>query len=257
MPSVIICDNGPQFANDKLYEWARINGFKIAHSAPLWPQANEEVERQNRSLLKRLKIAHAEKRNWKEELLDYLMYRSTPHSTTGMSPSEMLFGRKIKSKMPEILGDRILDEETRERDAWNKLKEKDYYDKKKRIKETEIKPGDVVLVKGQKENKLSPEYKDTKFCVTDKKNNSVTITSPQGISYKRNTSLVKKFVEGQDEKESNEIKEKGDKQLEKSDNDIENNVMEKNVSSKSPRMNVTSRPKREIRIPKRFDNFVM
>lgn len=124
MPNVIMCDNGTQFANNKLYEWANINGFKIVHSAPLWPQANGEVERQNRSLLKRLKIAHAEKREWKEELLDHLlMYRSIPHSTTGVFPAEMLFGRKIKTKMPEIIGDRILDEETRERDVTCRFRE--------------------------------------------------------------------------------------------------------------------------------------
>lgn len=98
-------------------------------------------------MLKRLKIAYAEKCDWKEELLDYLlMYRSTPHLTTGMSSAEMLFGRKIKTKMPEIVGNKILDEETRERDAWNKLKGKDYYEKK-RVKEAKIEPGDIVLLK--------------------------------------------------------------------------------------------------------------
>src|SRR5580765_3058417 len=32
MPNVIMCDNGTQFANNTLYEWANINGFKIVHS---------------------------------------------------------------------------------------------------------------------------------------------------------------------------------------------------------------------------------
>lgn len=53
MPSVIICDNGPQFTNDKLYEWIQVNGVRIVLSAPFWSQANGEVEKQNRNLLKR------------------------------------------------------------------------------------------------------------------------------------------------------------------------------------------------------------
>ncbi|XP_011861624.1 PREDICTED: uncharacterized protein K02A2.6-like, partial [Vollenhovia emeryi] len=83
-PSTIVCDNGPQFANERFREWLSINGIRIAHTAPYWPQANGEVERQNRSLLKRLKIAHAEDKNWREEIQKFLlMYRSTPHSVTG------------------------------------------------------------------------------------------------------------------------------------------------------------------------------
>jgi len=60
------------------------------------PQANGEVERQNQPLLKRIQIAHAEKKDWKKELNTYLAaYRSLPHPTTGVSPAELLFGRKI------------------------------------------------------------------------------------------------------------------------------------------------------------------
>ena len=41
------------------------------------------MERQNRSILKRLTIAQAEHKNWKEELETYLlMYRSTPQLQT-------------------------------------------------------------------------------------------------------------------------------------------------------------------------------
>lgn len=49
-----------------------------------WPQANGEVERQNRSLLKRIQIAQAERKDWKKELNVYLAsYRTLPHPTTG------------------------------------------------------------------------------------------------------------------------------------------------------------------------------
>jgi hypothetical protein len=67
---------------------------------PLWPSGNGEIERQNRSLLKRMKIANAERKTWETELQTYLkMYRSTPHSTTGVSPAELLFGQMCHSKI--------------------------------------------------------------------------------------------------------------------------------------------------------------
>lgn len=58
-----------------------------------------EVERQNRSLMKRIRIAQSEKKNWKEELKTYLiMYRAAPHSVTGISPAELMFGKYQISK---------------------------------------------------------------------------------------------------------------------------------------------------------------
>ena len=70
---------------------------------PLWSQANGEVARQNRSLLKKIKIAQIEKRNWKEELGCFLiMNRTTPHSTTGVSPAELLLSSKLCTRIPGI-----------------------------------------------------------------------------------------------------------------------------------------------------------
>ena len=32
-----------------------------------------------------------------------MAYRAAPHKTTGLSPYEMMFGRKIKTKLPQNL----------------------------------------------------------------------------------------------------------------------------------------------------------
>ena len=42
-------------------------------TTPLWPQANGEEERQNRSLLKRMRIAQAEVKEWKKDVCKYLV----------------------------------------------------------------------------------------------------------------------------------------------------------------------------------------
>ena len=66
---------------------------------PLWPRANREVERQNKSLLKAMCAAQAEGKPWQQELQKYLLgYRSTPHTTTGASPAELLHGRKSEPR---------------------------------------------------------------------------------------------------------------------------------------------------------------
>lgn len=122
LPKTIVSDNGRQFTDEGLQEWLHSNGIKIAHVAPYWPQANREVERQNRSILKKLKIIHAEKKNWRDELLSFLlMYRSTPHSVIGLYQAELLFNMKLRTKIPEIHdSSKFVETEVRERDMWLK-----------------------------------------------------------------------------------------------------------------------------------------
>lgn len=97
---------------------------------------NGEVERQNRSLLKRLIISQNEKGNWREDLNKYLhMYRATPHSTTLKSPAELMFNRNIRDKLPTIKQPlELLDGEVRDRDKIMKEKGKIYGDKKTKCK---------------------------------------------------------------------------------------------------------------------------
>ena len=72
------------------------NNIEHRTSNPLRPQANGEVERQNTSLLKAMRVAHSEGRDWRKELQKFLLgYRSTPHTTTGVSPAKLLFGGEI------------------------------------------------------------------------------------------------------------------------------------------------------------------
>ena len=53
IPISITCDNGPQFKSSEFKEYLRLSGIKLYNITPLWPQANGEVEPQNRILLKR------------------------------------------------------------------------------------------------------------------------------------------------------------------------------------------------------------
>lgn len=68
LPEVLFSDNGPQFISDTFKQFLQEHSIQHRRVTPLWPPGNGEVERQNRSILKRLRIAQAEDRDWKEEL---------------------------------------------------------------------------------------------------------------------------------------------------------------------------------------------
>lgn len=93
-------DNGPQFVSIlRITYWKTI----LPRKTPLWPQTNGETEHQNRSILKNLWFAHAEGRDWKSNFDKFhVVYRNTPHTTTGVSPLQLLIGRKICTKLSDL-----------------------------------------------------------------------------------------------------------------------------------------------------------
>ncbi|XP_038121457.1 uncharacterized protein K02A2.6-like [Culex quinquefasciatus] len=102
-PNSITLDNGRQFVSSEFDNYCKQRGITLNRTTPYWPQENGLTERQNRSMMKRLKISQGLKQDWKEELRKYLlMYYSTPHSTTGKTPSELLYGRTIRTKLPSL-----------------------------------------------------------------------------------------------------------------------------------------------------------
>ena len=119
-PLSLKLDNAPQFVSEEFEAFVTEHGIDHRKFTPLWPQANGEVERQNRTLLKSLKIAEAKGKKWKEELNKFLLaYRTTPHSSTGVTPAFLMFGRELKTKLPELHPKKsVLYESIRDR-YWN------------------------------------------------------------------------------------------------------------------------------------------
>lgn len=206
-PFSLRTDNGPQFVSEEFEAFLRTNGIEHRKTTPLWPQANGEVERQNRSLLKCIQIAHLEGRNWRTELLVWLTaYRSTPQTTTGTTPCYMMFGREMRSKLPELKRETVgvPGEEVQERDWSSKLKGKAYADLKRGATPKSISVGDTVLVKAEKTNKLSTNFNPDPFKVVHKTGSEVTLRNETGIELKRNTVFVKKYNKHGDVSNGNE-----------------------------------------------------
>ena len=53
----------PNLVANEIEDYLKELGVEHRHTTPLWPRANGEVERQNRTLLKAIRAAHAEGKN--------------------------------------------------------------------------------------------------------------------------------------------------------------------------------------------------
>ena len=198
LPESLKSDNGPQFIAAEFAEYMEQQGIRHHRVTAKWPQANGEVERQNSSLLKRLQIAHAEKGNWRRQLTTYLAaYRGLSHPTTGVSPAELLFYRKMLTKLPE-LSDVHVEQEVRDRDSEQKSKSKTYADTRRGASYSEVLPGDQVLVQQEKRDKLSTRFDPNPYTVLSKHGNSLVVQSKEGVQYSRNTSHTKKLLQNSD-----------------------------------------------------------
>ena len=62
-PFTLKSDNDPQFRCEEFTNFLSSHGVEHRTSPPLWPQANGQDERQNRTLYKSLKVAHVEGRD--------------------------------------------------------------------------------------------------------------------------------------------------------------------------------------------------
>ena len=196
VPYSLRTDNGPQFVSEEFRSFLQTNGIEHRRTTPLWPQANGEVERQNRSLLKCLQIANLEGKNWRIELVTWLAAcRSTPQATTGATPYFLMFGREMRSKLPELRRESVQVplEEVRDRDWSNKLKGKVYADSRRGATPKSICVGDTVLLKAEKSNKFSTNFRPDPFKVVEKTGSEVTVRSDAGVEVKRNTAFVKKY----------------------------------------------------------------
>ena len=171
-------------------------GIEHRKSPPLWPQANGEVERQNRTLLKSMKIAAEEEKRWIDELPKFLLaYRSTPQVSTGATPASLMLGKEIRTKLPELRPEKSLrDESMRDKDWEQKLMQKVYADGNRGAVPSPIVPGDQVPLKNTRETgKLAPKFETKPYTVLTKEGHQVTVESSEGAVYKRDSSSVKPY----------------------------------------------------------------
>ena len=148
-PNILKTDDGPPFNSHKFASYMKDNGIKHHRITPLWPEANGEVERFVRTIKKAINAAKVEGKDWKKEINIFLKhYRATPDASTKVPPAKGMFGRNIKTCLPEWNHETAthIEQEIVDNDQRAKGKIKSYADKRRHTKECDIKVGDNVLV---------------------------------------------------------------------------------------------------------------
>lgn len=144
LPRELVSDNGPPFSSldfKVFMESCDINHILVS---PYKPSSNGAAESTVKIIKNCLKKAIIEKQDWQLALDKFLLYyRSTPHSLTGKSPAQLLFGRNLRTHY-DIIRPSI---EDRVRDKQNVINNK----RNSKVRQFEI--GDRVQFKQFKNNK--------------------------------------------------------------------------------------------------------
>ena len=255
LPFTIKSDNGPQFKSEEFSDYCERNGIEHLRVTAKWAQANGEVERQNSSLLKRIQIAQAQGLDWRRELRKYVAkYRGITHSTTGRSPAELLFNRRIRGKLPDLTGYSREDTEVADRDAEMKGKSKLYADDRRNAKMSNVDLGDVVLVKQDKLNKFSTTFKSDPHTVVKKSGNQVVVEAEDGTQYYRNTSHVKKYFGRPEPTEESRKDPVPEKTTNVGPDEARQDADPVQEVERSPMM---LRQRREKRVPEKWKDFIL
>lgn len=227
-------------------------GIEQQKTTPYWPQANGEVERMNNTILKRLRISQeTQGADWKWDLRNFLlMYNSTPHTTTGVAPSLLMFGRILRDKLPSVTGETgQMTEEIRDRDWSTKLQSAELTNQRRCARKSTLMVGDVVIAKRTtKDHKLSSNFGSEIFDVIRRSGSTAEIRSrSSGKTYNRNVSHLKQIVlKTNDNVSANQQEE---------DTDVSVDVVPQ--ESDDQIINEKSRERREPRPPRYFKDYVM
>ena len=96
VPLQLHSDQGRNFESDLIRETCELYGVRKTRTSPYHPQGNGQTERFNHTLCSLIKsLSQTERRKWPDALPHLVMiYNTTPHSVTGISPYTLMFGRK-------------------------------------------------------------------------------------------------------------------------------------------------------------------
>ena len=101
LPNFLVCDNGLCFPSLEFSEFTRKNSIKHKLVSPYYQASDDEAEsavKIVKSGLRRMSGGTLE-----TKLLWFLLsYRITPHTTTGVTPAELLMKRKLQTNLDRL-----------------------------------------------------------------------------------------------------------------------------------------------------------
>ena len=130
VPAVLMSDNGPQFLSREMSEFSDFYGFTHITSSQHYPQSNGQAERA-------VKTAKCLLLHSPDPYMALLSYWATPLAWCGLSPAELLMGRRHRTE-PQVKALLVPNwphvGEFRTRDKRHKARQKRAYDQRYRVK---------------------------------------------------------------------------------------------------------------------------
>lgn len=163
LPDTLVSDNGTAFVSEEFKSFCNSNGISHVTSPAYHPASNGQAESYVKIIKKGIKASLLSNKRADLQhaaLLKYLFdYRNSIHSTTGSSPAQLVFGRKLRSRLDILLPTSPSPSSPLADQVRNKqcLQSK-YYGGSK---ETCFNPGDNVLYKRPHTSNLSTWGKGT------------------------------------------------------------------------------------------------
>jgi len=98
IPEIIVSDNGTWFVSVEFKEFCRLNGIRHIQTALYHPSSNGLAERAVQVVKQGIRKQSSGTLNDRISRVLF-QYHITPHSTTGISPCELLIGRRLRSRL--------------------------------------------------------------------------------------------------------------------------------------------------------------
>ncbi|XP_048484533.1 uncharacterized protein K02A2.6-like [Plutella xylostella] len=106
IPKQLVSDNGPPYSSSEFAKFTRSYGIDHIFAAPYHPSSNGAAENAVRTIKRVVKKAMYEKQSIDRALHTFLLYyRNTEHATTGQSPSMLLQGRRLRTRLDALRAD--------------------------------------------------------------------------------------------------------------------------------------------------------
>jgi len=104
LPEYLVSDNGAQLTSEEFNNFCKLNQIKHLTSPPYHPATNGAAENAVKSFKSAIYKMMKDKKNVNVLMSTLisrclLMYRNTPHWTTDETPSKLMFGRELRTRL--------------------------------------------------------------------------------------------------------------------------------------------------------------
>lgn len=243
IPCELFTDNGPQFSSCEFASFAKEWGFQHTTSSPTYPRSNGLAE-SSVKIVKGLMKKSEDRDDFQKSLL---IYRSAPLEN-GLSPAQMLMGRRIRSNLPvseDLLTPKGASKVRKERER-QKVKQKQLHDRTAKSLPT-LRCGDRVRLRDIN----TGTWRQQGHVEEELSSRSYRIQTECGLSLRRNRTDIQ-LQPSHEDTTAQELQQDTPQPPELPNSEPEHTTNGQTAVSKSPTAERHLRPQRHIKPPQRL-----